>query len=82
MFSCEFCEISKNTFFTEHLATASAFLKAIILKTFNDIVLAFLPVEIKANILYVNINFTGNLFYGFGRYSGKVVPEPATSHPF
>ena len=24
MFSCEFCEISKNTFFTEHLlATAS-----------------------------------------------------------
>ena len=25
VFSCEFCEISKNTFFTEHLwATASA----------------------------------------------------------
>ena len=25
LFSCEFCEISKNTFFTEHLwATASA----------------------------------------------------------
>ena len=27
MFSCEFCEISKNTFFTEHLwTTASEFL--------------------------------------------------------
>ena len=26
VFSCEFCEISKNTFFTEHLwATASVF---------------------------------------------------------
>ena len=26
VFSCDFCEISKNTFFTEHLgATASAF---------------------------------------------------------
>ena len=23
VFSCEFCEISKNIFFTEHLATAS-----------------------------------------------------------
>ena len=28
VFSCEFCEISKNTFFTEHLrATASEFCK-------------------------------------------------------
>ena len=34
-----------------------------------------------ANILYVNLNFTGNLFFGFGRYYGKVVPEPAVSHP-
>ena len=24
VFSCEFCEISKNTFFTEHLRTAAA----------------------------------------------------------
>ena len=58
------------------------FLKAIILKTFNEIVLAFLPVERKTNILYVNINFTGNLFFGFGRYCGKLVPEPTVSHPF
>ena len=25
MFSCEFCEISKNTFFTEHLWTATSY---------------------------------------------------------
>ena len=24
MFSCEFCEISKNTFFTEHLRTTTS----------------------------------------------------------
>ena len=24
MFSCEFCEISKNTFFTEHLRTMAS----------------------------------------------------------
>ena len=53
------------------------FLNAIILKTFNKIVLAFLPVEIMTNILYVSINFTGNLFFGFGRYCGRLVLEPA-----
>ena len=58
------------------------FLKTIILKTFNEIVLAFLPVESKTNMLYVNINFTENLFFGFGRYCGKVFPEPAVSQPF
>ena len=58
------------------------FLKAIILKTLNEIVLAFLPVENKTNILYVNINFTGNSLFGFGRCCGKVVPEHALFHPF
>ena len=43
---------------------------------------SFLPIKCKANILYVNINFTGYLFFGFSRYCGKVVPEPAVSHPF
>ena len=37
------------------------------LKNFNEIVLDFLPVESKTNILYVNFNFTGNLPLGFGR---------------
>ena len=51
------------------------FLKAIILKTFNEIGLTFLSVESKANILYVNMNFSGNLLFGFSRYCGKVVQE-------
>ena len=46
--------------------------KHIYLKAFNEIVLAFLSVESKTNILYVNIYFTENLLLGFGRYCGKV----------
>ena len=52
------------------------FLKFVISKTFNKIVLALLSVESKTNILYVNINYTGNLLLGFGRYCGKVLLEP------
>ena len=48
----------------------------------KEIVWAFLPVESKTNILYVNIKFTGSLFFGFGRYCGKVDPEPAVSQSF
>ena len=51
-------------------------------KTCNEIVSPFLPVESKTDILYVNVNFTANLFLGFGRYCGKVVLSPADSHPF
>ena len=29
--------------------------------------------ESKINIINVNISFTGNLFFGFGRYCAKVV---------
>ena len=43
---------------------------------------AFLPVESKTNLLYININFTGNLFFGFTRYCSKVFLEPTVSHPF
>ena len=49
---------------------------------FNEIVLAFLPLESKTNIVYVKINFTVKLLFGFSRYRGKVVPVPAVSHPF
>ena len=52
------------------------------LKNFIEIVLLFLPVQSKTNMLDVNINFTGNLFLGFDRYNGKVVSKPADSHPF
>ena len=57
-------------------------MKSVILKTFHEIVLAFLSVESKTNILYENINFTGNLLLGFGKYCGKVLPEPAVFHLF
>ena len=40
----------------------------------------FLTAKISDN--KVNINFTGNLFFGFGRYCGKIFPEPAVSHSF
>ena len=36
-----------------------------ILKTCNEIFLAFLPVETMTNILYLNINFAGNILLGF-----------------
>ena len=39
-------------------------------------------VGIKTNIIYVDISFTGNLSFGFGRYCGKVFTESAVSHPF
>ena len=58
------------------------FLKSNFLKTFNEIVLAFFLFESKTNILYVNKNFIGNLLLGFGRYWGKVLPEPAVFHLF
>ena len=60
----------------------SLLLEVFKMKSFNETVLAFLSFESKTNILYVNINFTGNLFLGFGRYWGKVLPEPAVFHFF
>ena len=65
-----FCSVSLSVFKSHYL------------KNFIEIVLPFLLVESKTNILDVNINFTGNSFFGFDRYSGKVVPKPADSHPF
>ena len=50
------------------------FLNFIILK------IAFLSVESKTNMLFVNISFAGTLLLGFGRYCGKVLPEPAAFH--
>ena len=58
------------------------FLKYVILKTFNEIVLAFSSVESKTNILYVNINFTGNLLLGFGRYLRYSTPRTRCFHLF
>ena len=51
----------------DHLRSQSTFRSLIILKIFKEVVQAFLYIESKTNILYVNINFTENLFFGFGR---------------
>ena len=58
------------------------FLNSVILKTLNEIVLNFLSGESKTNVLYVNINFTGNVHLGFSRYCDKVLQEPAVFHLF
>ena len=72
-----------NTFLLRSQSTfGSLLLEVFKMKSFNETVLAFLSFESKTNILYVNINFTGNLFLGFGRYWGKVLPEPAVFHFF
>ena len=71
---------SQKTFF---VVSGCELSESVILKTFNEIVLAFLSVESKTNILYVNyvnINFTENLLLGFDRYCGKVLREPVVFH--
>ena len=58
------------------------FLQSGTLKKFNEIILAFLSVERKTNIFFVNIKFMGNFLFEFGRYCGKVLWEPAVFHLF
>ena len=58
------------------------FLKSVFLQTLNEIVSTSLSIESKTDILYVNMNFTGNLFLGFGRYCDKLYPESAVFHLF
>ena len=56
--------------------------RSLVLKTFNGIVLAFLLVKSKTNILYVNKKFAVRSILGFGRYCGKVLPQPALLFTF
>ena len=56
--------------------------RSLVLKTFNGIVLAFLSVKSKTNILYVNKKFAVRSILGFGRYCGKVLPQPALIFTF
>ena len=56
--------------------------RSLVLKTFNGIVLAFLLVKSKTNILYVNKKFAVRSILGFGRYCGKVLPQPALFFTF
>ena len=50
VFSCEFCEISKNTFFTEHLwaaASGGPIILCSFMETFIDVFIYFFPVKKK-----------------------------------
>ena len=72
----------RSLYFEYFVISCCKFLKFIILKTFNEVVLAFLSVESKTNKVYVIMNFTGNLILGFGRHCGKVFPETAVFYLF
>ena len=50
MFSCEFCEIFKNTFFTEHLWTTSSRFRIFLLHPFH---------------LHITLQFTSRSSYRF-----------------
>ena len=56
LFSCEYCEISKNTFFTEHLWEAASGVLMILcyfMETFIDVFIYCLPVKKKVgNLIY------------------------------
>ena len=68
-----FCAALRGlSFLRSHSASCFQFLKAISLKTFDEIVLAFLLVESKTNVLYVNINYTRNYFLYSVDTVGKV----------
>ena len=63
-----FIPVSSSSSFSHFLrvpvvVSCCKFLKFIILKICYEIDLTFLSVEIKINILFVNINFTGNFFF-------------------
>ena len=78
-----FCAALRGlSFLRSHSASCFQFLKAIILKTFDEIVLAFLLVESKTNVLYVNINYTRNYFLYSVDTVGKVFWESAVFHLF
>ena len=73
MFSCEFCEISKNTFFTEHSWTAasikinikfSLLLTLIFYGCFYD----------EKNRFCVSFAFS-NIFYDTNIYLNNILPE-------
>ena len=59
MFSCEFCEIFKNNFFTEHLwATASKVLNVIRIQNHNALEQKYLFLNVElAERCQGNINF-------------------------
>ena len=62
MFSCEFCKISKNTFFTEHLRTTASVLKKHVMVVFISTIfscnfLNFLLFESKSLVHVISLAF-------------------------
>ena len=57
MFSCEFWEISKNTFFTEHLWTTASVSET---HFYTEIVVTLIPIDLGTNWFL-------SLFYSFVR---------------
>ena len=64
------------------VVSCCTFLKSIFLQTLNKIISTLLSMESKTTILYVNMNFTGNLFLGFSRYCDKLYLESTVFHLF
>ena len=60
MFSCEFCEISKNTFFTEHLQETVSY----ILWNLMSSILDLLKMAVKMNYIWAKFveGKTENIF--------------------
>ena len=68
MFSCEFCEISKNTFFTEHPSAAASGVPIILcsfMETFIDVFIYCFPVKEKQETYYIGLKF-GFFFILYG----------------
>ena len=62
MFACEFCEISKNTFFTEHLWTTGS----------GKNCLNLLPLLAKHNALELSVSLSyAKLFQNIGEFGKK-----------
>ena len=53
MFSCKFCEISENTFFTEHLWTTASILSMLLDIEYLSMILTFM-ILMKSILVYKN----------------------------
>ena len=66
VFFCEFCEISKNTFFTEHLRETASEVTSVVIYTslFTLTCLYYLHLSILMFSLYYYINLIKLIKYG------------------
>ena len=63
MFSCESWEISKSTFFTEHLRKTASVYTSSFQKTVSKVLLVYLENALdKALIFFTKVNFIEDIF--------------------